>query len=99
LLQAIEKIIMEQILPSHFSSPHIMPKANAGYVPNLEGDKVGEKPSAISNIPPKTPHKALELPLNMNPLSGPHTSQQSLVSIKISPLARISIAIYQEDLY
>jgi hypothetical protein len=31
-----------------------MPKANAGSVPNLEGEKIGEKLPIVSNIPPKT---------------------------------------------
>lgn len=72
-----------------------MPKTNAGFIPNLERNEIEEIPPAIPNIPQKA---YLERPLT-NPFFGPHTAQQSLVSIENSPLARISKTIYQLEIY
>jgi hypothetical protein len=49
-----QKKIWEYNLERSFSTPHIMPKAKVGTIPNPEGDKVDEISPTIHDIPPKT---------------------------------------------
>jgi hypothetical protein len=49
-----QKKIWEYNLERSFSTPHIMPKAKVGTIPNPEGDKVEEISPTIHDIPPKT---------------------------------------------